>query len=107
MGAHSSGSLREKQNGGGGFFFGPILASLVGCSYFVSWNDLGESWIGNDIDKIVDLWGAPDEVGTMDNGLSEYKYSLKNLDPSCVHYWIVDQGGTITGFHYEGRCSPI
>ena len=84
-----------------------ILIGFTGCAYFASWDDLGESWVGNDMTDILDLWGEPDDVVSMDDGNKEYKYWLKDLDPTCVHYWIVNPQGTITGFRYEGWCQQI
>ena len=83
------------------------IAILFGCSYFVSWDDLGNSWVGHPIEEIIDLWGKPDQVITTGNGQREYKYHRRQVDPSCVHYWIVNSQDVITGFHYEGRCRPI
>lgn len=64
-------------------------------------------WVGNPISDIEKLYGPPDEIKELPNGDQEYKYWLKKLDPSCVHYWIVDPQGIIRGYHYEGRCRPI
>lgn len=65
------------------------------------------TWVGNDIGEIIELWGPPDETIRTNEGQQEYKYNLEDLDPSCIHYWIVNSQGTITGFHYKGRCRPI
>lgn len=77
------------------------------CAYFVSWNDVMDSWIGHDIEEIVNLWGAPDKIIENDKGQKEYKYHRERVDPSCIHYWVVDESGVIVGGHYEGRCRPI
>lgn len=87
--------------------FACIVALLGACSYFVSWNDSVEGGVGRPIVDIQKTWGAPDEIREVHKGEKEYVYRLKRLDPSCVHYWIVDQRGVITGYHYEGRCRPI
>lgn len=83
------------------------VTTVCGCSYFVSWDDLGNSWVGHPIKEITDLWGKPDNVIDIGTGQKEYKYHRRQVDPSCIHYWVVDAKGIITGFHYEGRCRPI
>lgn len=79
-----------------------VLLSLSSCSYFVSWDDVSRDWVGAPIARLVSVWGDPDEVIAG----REYKYALKRVDPSCVHYWIVDEHGTIVGYRYTGRCEP-
>ncbi len=85
-----------------------IISTLVisGCIYFTSWDELGQGWVGRDISEITNLWGEPDTV-TKENRHDIYRYHLKDLDPSCIHFWIVDKNGVIKGFRYEGYCSPI
>jgi len=56
---------------------------------------------------IQKTWGQPDRIDALGDGNKEYKYHLKKLDPSCVHYWIVDPQGIIVDYRYEGRCRPI
>ena len=82
---------------------------LAGCSYFVSWDDLSLNYIGQPIskDENFESWKTPDEVRTLPGGKKEYKYHLKKLDPSCIHYWIVNPQGIIVNYRYEGRCRPI
>ena len=80
---------------------------ITGCVYFTSWDDVMKGWVGHRIDEIVKLWGPPDQIKSMSDGNKEYKYLAKDIDPSCIHYWIVNPQGVITGFHYEGRCRPI
>ncbi len=80
---------------------------LAGCVYFTSWNDVMKGWVGHPIAEIVKLEGPPDAITPLSDGNKEYKYWLKKVDPSCIHYWIVNPQGVITGFHYEGRCRPI
>lgn len=86
-----------------------LLMLTAGCSYFVSWDDLSVSLVGEPFSKITkfDSWKIPDEIKKLPDGKTEYKYHLKNLDPSCVHYWIVDEQGIIVDYHYDGRCRPI
>ena len=80
---------------------------LVGCSYFVSWDDLAESWYGNSIQEIIEANGEPESIRKLENGLFEYRYHLKKLDPSCVTFWIVNKEQIIVGHRYKGRCRPI
>lgn len=83
-----------------------VLTVLTGCSYFVSWNDVSKPLIGHPIHEITELWGQPD--GVLEQGTKKiYRYDLKKLDPSCIHYWVVDEKGTIIDFYYKGYCRPI
>ncbi len=75
----------------------------VGCA---SWDDVMNTWVGNDIEKIVDLWGSPDEITKNEDGRDEYKYSGRSLGRTCTHYWLVSQQGVITGFRHKGYCQP-
>jgi hypothetical protein len=84
-----------------------LLAVFSGCSYFVSWDESVEGGVGRPIRDIKKTWNEPDEITLLPSGHKEYKYWLKKLDPSCIHYWIVDEQGIITGYRYEGRCRPI
>ncbi len=86
---------------------GMVLSLMVGCSYFVSWEDNHDAWIGYPIGDYIKHNGPPDEIKNLDNGKKEYKYWLKRIDPSCIHYWIIDSKGIITGYHYEGSCGVI
>ena len=78
-----------------------------GCSYFVSWDESSTRSIGQSMERIAKLWGEPDEIIPLPDGQKEYKYHLKKLDPSCIHYWIVDEQGIITGYRYQGYCRPV
>lgn len=86
-----------------------VVILCAGCSYFVSWDDVSKPFIGDPHSSITKFksWKNPDEIKTLPDGQKEYKYHLKKLDPSCVHYWIVDKEGIITGYHYTGYCRPI
>lgn len=83
------------------------LMFFMGCAYFVSWENAHRNLIGKPVKLYVDLNGPPDKITPLTDGGSEYKYHLKKLDPSCIHYWVVNQSGIITGFRYEGYCRPI
>jgi hypothetical protein len=83
------------------------LALLAGCSYFVSWDESVSGGIGRPMIDIQKTWGQPDRIDTLGDGNKEYKYHLKKLDPTCIHYWIVNPEGIIVDYHYEGRCRPI
>jgi hypothetical protein len=83
-----------------------VLTILTGCSYFVSWDDVSKPVVGHSIHEITELWGQPDEV--LEQGMKKiYRYDLKKLDPSCIHYWVVDDKGIIVDFYYKGYCRPI
>lgn len=86
-------------------FAAALLASA--CSYFVSWDNAVKGGVGRPIDSIIKLDGPPSTIIPLPNGNKKYKYHLKKIDPTCVHYWIVDPQGIIRGYHYEGRCRPI
>lgn len=80
---------------------------LTSCSYFVSWDEKSQMLIERPIEVYTRLNGQPDEIKELSNGNKEYKYWLKELDPSCIHYWIVNPEGIIVDYRYEGRCRPI
>ena len=82
-------------------------ALLAACSYFVSWEEANKSAIGHPIEEIVNLEGPPEKIWQRDDGLTVYKYHLKKLDPSCYHYWIVNDKKVIVDFYYDGFCRPI
>jgi len=86
-----------------------VLVSLLlaGCAYFVSWDDVSRPNIGRPVEEIIALWKHPYEVRQIDATTREYRYDLRRLDPSCVHYWLVDEHGIIIGYHYKGYCRPI
>jgi hypothetical protein len=66
-----------------------------------------EGWHGHDMDEITNLWGPPDEIIELGENRYEYKYYRHGVDPSCIHYWIVNDDNMIVGHRYEGRCRPI
>jgi hypothetical protein len=78
-----------------------------GCAYFVSWNDMSKSWLGQPISKFIKLNGEPTSVTVVGNGDSEYRFDLKKLDPSCIHWWLVNKEGVIVGHRHDGYCRPI
>ena len=84
-----------------------IVILFSGCSYFVSWDDKSRVLIGEPITLYSVLNGPPDEIIPLPDGQKEYKYHLKKLDPSCIHYWVVDERGIITGYRYQGYCRPV
>jgi hypothetical protein len=86
-----------------------IVIFFTGCSYFTSWDDQSTRAIGYSLSYMTkfDSWKNPDEVTALPDGQKEYKYHLKKIDPSCVHYWIVNEEGIITGYRYTGYCRPI
>jgi len=65
------------------------------------------SWVGSDIKEIENLWGPPTSIVKRSEGEAVYQYHRTEVDPSCVHYWIVGDDGIITGFFHEGYCRPI
>ena len=89
------------------FYLLVVVILFSACSYFVSWDDKSKRAIGRPIENYVRLNGQPDEIKTLPDGQKEYKYHLKKLDPSCVHYWIVNEEGIIAGYRYTGYCRPI
>lgn len=84
-----------------------LVVMLFGCSYFVSWDDKSRSLIGHPIDTYLQLNGHPDRITELQNGNVEYEYRLDEVDPSCVHFWIVNDKGIIINYRYQGRCRPI
>ena len=84
-----------------------LAVALAACASFASWDGLSKSWVGHPITDITKLWGEPSTQTKLSDGSLEYKYVLKKLDPSCVHYWRINSSGIITDYHYEGYCKPI
>lgn len=84
-----------------------FAAGLVGCAYFVSWEDANRNVVGHPITLITESEGPPDQITPFGDGGYEYMYHLKKLDPSCYHWWQVDSSGIITGFRHKGYCRPI
>ncbi len=84
-----------------------VITVQAGCAYFVSWDEAVEGGVGRTINSIIKLDGPPTSVKSLSGGNKEYKYHFKKIDPSCVHYWVVNSQGIITGYHYQGRCRPI
>ncbi len=83
-----------------------VFVALTSCSYFVSWADVNQRAVGHSIQEIIDLWGSPNMISGQETK-KIYRYDLKKLDPTCVHYWIVNEEGVIVDFYYEGYCRPI
>lgn len=54
-----------------------------------------------------ETWGKPLAIWQREEGLHEYKFHLKKLDPSCFHYWLVDDSRVIVDYYYEGYCHPV
>ena len=84
-----------------------LSVSLGGCTYFISWDDVMEKWIGHNIVEIEKIWGKPASVENNINGNSIYVYPKKRISPTCIHYWIVDENGVIVGLKHEGSCRPV
>ncbi len=84
-----------------------IYAVLAGCSYFVTWDETVIGGVGRPMNDLQKRWGAPNEIRNLRNGNKEYKYWLKKIDQTCIHYWIVDSNGIIKDYRYQGRCRPI
>lgn len=89
----------------GGAWVAPMF--IAACSLFTSWSDVMNTWVGDPIERITSLWGPPARVWTREDGMTIYRYDLKKLDPSCVHYWVVNDQKLIVNFYYEGYCRPI
>lgn len=83
------------------------LSAVVSCSYFVSWDTASASWIGRPVSEFIVLNGKPVNVQKSAQGFEEYKFELRKLDPSCIHYWMVNEVGVIISYRYEGRCRVI
>jgi len=90
-------------------FLVSVMAVLFGCSYFVSWDDISKPLIGHPLTEITkfESWRNPEKVWERQDGRTVYKYHLEKLDPSCVHYWVVDNQGIIVDYYFEGHCRPV
>ena len=84
-----------------------VALAILGCSYFESWDTNSNRWIGKSSERLLSSWGSPMEARDIGDGRKEFKYHLYTLDPSCFHWWLVDERGIIYGFRYQGYCRPI
>jgi hypothetical protein len=80
---------------------------VAACSLFTSWSDVMMGWVGHPVEEITELWGPPEKLWVREDGKSIYKYHAKDIDPSCFHYWIVNDQKVIVDFYYEGYCRPV
>lgn len=89
------------------FVCGLALVGLAACSWFVSWEDAADGGVGRHIQSLIDLDGPPTAIIQLPSGYKEYRYDFRKIDPSCVHFWLVDPNGIVVDYRYEGRCRPI
>lgn len=82
---------------------------LSGCSLLVTESYFGENWSGHHVDQLVEQWGEPTEMRTLEGGVKEAEYKIFN--DSCTYVFITDEHGIITSYKYEstflGTCKPI
>ena len=82
---------------------------LSGCSLLVTESYFGESWTGHHIDKLVEQWGEPYQMKSIDDGVIEAEYRIFN--DSCTYTFITDEQGVIESYKYQstflGTCKPI
>lgn len=81
-----------------------LVLFSAGCALFKSYDDAMQSWVGKDFEEIQLIWGAPHSGMRSADGETVYQYHREQIDPSCFHYWIVDQHEVIKDFYYEGEC---
>ena len=105
-----------------------IILLLLTCSTIPSFagmkstmNGLMESWKGEDINSVVDLWGFPNEIKTTDNGKIYYwKKSTDIIAPgfgiyggayggtsTCNKSFEIDENNIITNWNWSGNACPI
>lgn len=84
--------------------FVSFLLLLAGCA---SWNEVMHTWIGNPFEDIRNFWGPADQVWGRSDGKIVHMYHLRDVDPDCMHFWIVDPSGIIEDFYYKGDCVPM
>ena len=89
------------------FFFSYAIVSCGACTLFPSFEDINRSWIGTQISEYEKYYGSPREIHKLPGGNQEYEFHFKELDPTCIEYWIVDDHGTMISSRHSGRCSPI
>lgn len=84
-----------------------VLAFISACAYFASWDELYRDSIGRPIAEKLELWGQPDKIWVREDGKAVYEYHLKKIDPTCVHYWVVNDKKIIVDLYHEGHCRPV
>lgn len=89
------------------FIYLLLSTLLIGCVFFSSWERSMRSWVGAPVSEFAELNGNPDKTWVREDGKTVYKYHLEKIDPSCIHYWVVDDRGVIVDFYYEGYCRPV
>ena len=84
---------------------------LFSCSTTRNFERYAGAWVGEDIKRLQNAWGAPDQDITLPNGNTEYAYNTTKrygltLPDACVVYWEVDkQSQKIIRMRHEGtRC---
>jgi hypothetical protein len=87
------------------------IVLLFSCSTTRNFERYAGTWIGEDIKRLQNAWGAPDQDITLPNGNTEYAYNTTKrygltLPDACVVYWEVDkQSQKIIRMRHEGtRC---
>jgi hypothetical protein len=88
-----------------------LVVLLIGCATVENFEASVNSWLGADIQRLLDAWKTPDKTHTLQNGNSEYEYNIdkkynKILPDTCVVFFEVDRNSqTIIHIRHEGnRC---
>lgn len=84
-----------------------MTLTLTSCVWFVTWEDLSESWMGGRIGDFIKGNGKPTSVSKNSDGTSSYRFDFPENGPKCIHYWTVKPNGIIVGARNTGSCYPI
>lgn len=99
-----------------------ITLSVNSCATTEKYGEKLQTWMGDDVNKLITSWGPPSDVYTMPNGnkmytwlwtsgtlvTSNYNYFLNLTVSNSVSYWCkttftVDRSNKIINWRYEGN----
>ena len=100
------------------FFLSLALACLLGCATTGRYEDVLDSWKGNEISRLNESWGPPSSTQDLSNGnklyiwlksgnsvvYSDYdKISSGTMSSWCRTVFTTSPEGIIVSWHWEGN----
>ena len=84
-------------------------AALTACSIFASNDTFGESWKGEQIERLERQWKQQGAMTSNLDGTKEYRFDI--FHGGCTYYFTTDPTGKIIAYRYDARgwgaCKPI
>lgn len=80
------------------------LSGLSACSSAPPRDNEMDRWFGHPATELVKAWGPPKSIVKLEERRLEYKYPRPDIDPSCIHFWLMNRQGYVIAHRYEGRC---